>query len=250
MRRSGELWWLYTWLAWVASTWCWWSSSRRWIAPLFNRFTPLEDGELRRRIEALLARCGFSRLGPVRDGRLEALEPRQRLLHRLRRARSASSSSTRCSRASRPRRSRRCSPTSSATSGATTSRSASRCCSRSLGLLVDARPADRRALVLRGAERAEPATAMAAPALRAGAAVPSRSLQPLTSLYSRRHEFEADAYAATHASAADLASALAKLYQDNAATLTPDPLHSAFYDSHPPAARRIARLQAGAQEAA
>jgi STE24 endopeptidase len=69
-------------------------------------------------------------------------------------------------------------------------------------------------------------------------------LHPLTSLYSRRHEFEADAYAAAHASAPELVKALIKLYQDNAATLTPDPVHSAFYDSHPPAATRIARLQA------
>ena len=68
-------------------------------------------------------------------------------------------------------------------------------------------------------------------------------LHPLTSLYSRRHEYEADAYAAAHASAPELVKALVKLYQDNAATLTPDPLHSAFYDSHPPAATRIARLQ-------
>ncbi len=68
-------------------------------------------------------------------------------------------------------------------------------------------------------------------------------LQPLGSLYSRSHEFEADAYAALHASPAELVAALVKLYQDNAATLTPDPLHSAFYDSHPPAATRIARLQ-------
>jgi STE24 endopeptidase len=68
-------------------------------------------------------------------------------------------------------------------------------------------------------------------------------VQPLTSLYSRKHEFEADAYAAVHASSTDLVHALVKLYQDNAATLTPDPLHSAFYDSHPPAATRIARLQ-------
>ena len=70
-------------------------------------------------------------------------------------------------------------------------------------------------------------------------------VQPLTSLYSRKHEFEADAYAAVHASPADLVHALVKLYQDNAATLTPDPLHSAFYDSHPPAATRIARTQVG-----
>jgi len=70
-------------------------------------------------------------------------------------------------------------------------------------------------------------------------------LQPLVSLYSRKHDCEADSYAASHASAAELVRALVKLYQDNAATLTPDPLHSAFYDSHPPAATRIARLQAG-----
>src|SRR4029453_12666075 len=66
---------------------------------------------------------------------------------------------------------------------------------------------------------------------------------PLSSFYSRRHEFEADAFAARYASATSLVRALVKLYEDNAATLTPDPLHSAFYDSHPPAAARIARLQ-------
>jgi STE24 endopeptidase len=70
---------------------------------------------------------------------------------------------------------------------------------------------------------------------------------PVASLLSRRHEFEADAFAARHASAGDLVSALVKLYQDNASTLTPDPLHSAFYDSHPPASIRIQRL---AQQAA
>jgi STE24 endopeptidase len=68
-------------------------------------------------------------------------------------------------------------------------------------------------------------------------------LTPLGSLLSRRNEFEADRYAAAHARADDLIRALVKLYEDNAATLTPDPLHSLFYDSHPPAAIRIARLQ-------
>jgi STE24 endopeptidase len=68
-------------------------------------------------------------------------------------------------------------------------------------------------------------------------------LHPLMSLYSRKQEYEADAYAAQHAVRADLVRALMKLYQDNAATLTPDPLYSAFYDSHPPALLRIARLQ-------
>ena len=71
-------------------------------------------------------------------------------------------------------------------------------------------------------------------------------LSPLFAWYSRRHEFEADHYAARHARASDLVHALVKLYKDNASTLTPDPVHSMFYDSHPPAAIRIARLQAAA----
>ena len=69
-------------------------------------------------------------------------------------------------------------------------------------------------------------------------------LAPLTSALSRRHEYEADAYAAQQTRASDLVTALVKLYRDNAATLTPDPLHSQFYDSHPPAALRISPLQA------
>jgi STE24 endopeptidase len=61
---------------------------------------------------------------------------------------------------------------------------------------------------------------------------------------SRRHEFEADAYAARQADGSELVAALVKLYRDNAATLTPDPLHSLFYDSHPPAPERIGHLNA------
>jgi STE24 endopeptidase len=72
-------------------------------------------------------------------------------------------------------------------------------------------------------------------------------LEPIGGVLSRKHEFEADAFAAEHANAEDLINALVKLYKDNASTLTPDPLHSAFYDSHPPAAIRIGRLQLLAQ---
>ena len=73
--------------------------------------------------------------------------------------------------------------------------------------------------------------------------------RPVMSWMSRKHEFEADAYAAQQSAPQHLVSALVKLYQDNASTLTPDPLHSAFYDSHPPASIRINRLNAlqGAQ---
>jgi len=68
-------------------------------------------------------------------------------------------------------------------------------------------------------------------------------LSPLMSWSSRKHEFEADAFASQQADARDLISALVKMYEENAKTLTPDPLHSIFYDSHPPAPVRIAHLQ-------
>lgn len=69
-------------------------------------------------------------------------------------------------------------------------------------------------------------------------------LSPLMAASSRRHEFEADAYASQHANATDLAHALVKLHRDNASTLTPDPLFVRFYYSHPPATERLARLLA------
>jgi STE24 endopeptidase len=68
-------------------------------------------------------------------------------------------------------------------------------------------------------------------------------LSPLMAQLSRRHEFQADAYAQQQTSGADLASALLKLFKDNASTLTPDPLYARFYYSHPPASERIARLR-------
>jgi STE24 endopeptidase len=67
-------------------------------------------------------------------------------------------------------------------------------------------------------------------------------IEPLSGIFSRKHEFEADEFAAQHSNASDLINALVKLYKDNASTLTPDPIHSAFYDSHPPASIRIGRL--------
>ena len=67
-------------------------------------------------------------------------------------------------------------------------------------------------------------------------------LRPLLSAWSRRHEYQADAFAAAHTDGAAMAAALVKLYEHNAATLTPDPLHSAWHDSHPPAPLRVGRL--------
>ncbi|HET6789640.1 MAG TPA: M48 family metalloprotease, partial [Aquabacterium sp.] len=67
-------------------------------------------------------------------------------------------------------------------------------------------------------------------------------IAPLLSTFSRRDEFQADAYACAHARGQDLAQALVKLYEDNASTLTPDPLYVRFYYSHPPASERLARV--------
>jgi STE24 endopeptidase len=91
---------------------------------------------------------------------------------------------------------------------------------------------------------AEPATHMALLLFMLAAPVFSLFLQPLLSKLSRKHEFEADDYAAEQTGAHHLVSALVKLYRDNASTLTPDPLYSAFHDSHPPAPVRVAKLGA------
>jgi STE24 endopeptidase len=68
-------------------------------------------------------------------------------------------------------------------------------------------------------------------------------ISPIAAAWSRRHEFEADAFAARHSDGHELASALVSMYKENASTLTPDPLYSAFHDSHPSPAARIARLK-------
>jgi STE24 endopeptidase len=243
VETAGSLWWLYTWFAWIAFTLVLVMVFPRWIAPLFNRFTPLEEGDLRCRIEALIERCGFHAKGLfVMDGsrrsshgnayftgfgthkrivffdtlieRLTPSEIEAVLAHEL----------GHFARGHIPR------------------------------LLVVRFALALLLLGILGWLYSEPAfyQALQLSAPQIGAALAGFALmvpvftfpfQPLASLIARRQEFEADAFAAAHASAADLVSALAKLYRDNASTLTPDPLHSLVYDSHPPAALRIAHLR-------
>jgi STE24 endopeptidase len=243
VERSGPLWWLYTWVAWVAFTLVLVVAFPRWIAPLFNRFTPLEDGELRRRIEQLLARCGFTASGLfVMDGskrsshgnayftgfgRTKRIIFFDTLIERLTPGEIEAVLAHELGHFAR---------------GHIPRLLAVRFALALLMLAVlgwlYAEPAFYQALGL-----AEPRVG----ALLAGFALvlPAFTFpfQPLASLMARRQEFEADAFAAQHASAVCLASALAKLYRDNAATLTPDPLHSLVYDSHPPAALRIDHLR-------
>ena len=243
MQQAGSLWWIYAWVVWVAFTvlitWAWPTI----FAPLFNKFTPLNDETLKQRTEALLQRCGFESKGVfVMDGsrrsvhgnayftgvgrnkrivffdtlieRLQIAEVEAVLAHELGHFRLHHVRSRLI---------------------------------LSLGMGLAG-------LALLGALARWPEfySALGVSKASAHAAVllfmfvlPAFTyfLTPLASWWSRKHEFEADEFAAQYADARQLADALVKLYRDNASTLTPDNLHSAFYDSHPPALVRIARLQ-------
>jgi len=245
MGAAGQFWWIWAWLAWVAFQALVLALYPTVIAPLFNKFSPLPAGSARDAIEALLARCGFENRGLfVMDGSkrsshgnafftgfgrakrivffdtlLERLAPDEieavlahelghfRLKHVLKRMIWSAA--------------------------------------LSLGFLallawLAASPWFYEGLGVPPAlERPGVALILFFLALPAFTFV----FAPLSALYSRRHEFEADAFAAKHASAASLIRALVKLFEDNAATLTPDPYYSAFHDSHPPAALRVARLE-------
>ncbi|MBI1943490.1 MAG: M48 family metallopeptidase [Betaproteobacteria bacterium] len=243
MARMGALWWAWVWLAWTGFNLLVLLIYPTFIAPLFNKFSPLADRALAGRIEALLARCGF------RSSGLYVMDGSKRSSHG---------------------------------NAYFTGFGAAKRIVLFDTLLARLAPGEveavlahelghykrhhvwKRVLVMFAASFALLwllGRLIGEPWFYAGLNVETRStatalllfvlvtplftffLQPLVSLLSRHHEFEADAYAASHSSAAELVRALVKLYQDNAATLTPDPLHSAFYDSHPPAAARIARLR-------
>jgi len=257
MKSAGAAWWMYAWLAWMAFQLLILVLYPTVIAPMFNKFSPLPAGDARERIERLLARCGFRASGLfVMDGSkrsghgnayftgfgrakrvvffdtlLARLAPEEieavlahelghfRLRHVVKRVVWSAALSL-----------------------------------VFLGLLAWLAGAPWFYAGL-GIPDADVAAAMARPGVALALfmlALPvfTFALSPVSAAYSRRHEFEADAFAAEHASAAALVAALIKLYEDNAATLTPDPIHSAFYDSHPPAAIRVARLKSLAANAA
>ena len=244
MARMGDAWWLYVWLTWVAFNLLVVAIYPTLIAPLFNRFTPLEDQNLKAGIERMLAKCGFRAQGLyVMDssrrsshgnayftgfGSAKRIVLFDTLISRLAPREIEAVLAHELGHFSRHHVWKRMALLFGASLGFLWL----------LGYLIGQ---DWFYAALNAQART---TAMALVLFLMVAPVFAFLLQPLMSLYSRRHEYEADAYAAEHAAAADLVQALVKLYQDNAATLTPDPLHSAFYDSHPPAALRIARLQA------
>ncbi|MGB6487154.1 MAG: M48 family metallopeptidase [Steroidobacteraceae bacterium] len=244
MDHAGRWWWLAAFGCWLVVTllitWAW----PAFIAPLFNKFSPLEDASLKGRIEALLERCGFRSSGVfVVDGsrrsahgnayftgigrhkrivffdtllkQLASPEIEAVLAHELGHFRL------------RHVRQRLLVSFVTMLVGFAL-----------LGWLAG-KPGFYRALGV-----PTPSTHAALILFALVVPVALFFTTPLGSLWSRRHEFAADRFASQHASARELASALVKLYRENASTLTPDPLYTAFYYSHPPALERIARLTA------
>ncbi|MCU0897203.1 MAG: M48 family metallopeptidase [Burkholderiales bacterium] len=243
MQRMGSLWWLYVWLTWAGFNLLVLALYPTLIAPLFNKFSPLDDASLRERVDALLARTGFRAKGLfVMDGSKRSSHGNayftgfgaaKRIVFfdtLLARLAPAEIEAVLAHELGHFRRRHVWKRVAWLFAGSLAFLAV-------LGGLID-KPWFYAALGVRA-----PGTAMALVLFFLVAPVFTFLLQPVASVYSRKHEYEADAYAAEYASAADLVRALVKLYKDNAATLTPDPLHSAFYDSHPPAGMRIARLE-------
>ena len=244
MQSAGELWWLYLWFVWALFNLLMLAVYPTFIAPLFNKFSPLKDEALKLRIENLLTKCGFKSQGLfVMDGssrsshgnayftgfgaskrvvffdtlleRLNADEIEAVLAHELGHFKHQH----------------------------VTKRIAMMFVVSFLGLALLGWLINQPWFYY-GLGVTHISTYMALMLFLLVSPVFLFLLRPLMASYSRKNEFEADSYAAEHASANDLVKALVKLYRDNASTLTPDPLHSAFYDSHPPASIRISKLAA------
>ena len=240
---AGALWWLWAWLAYCGFQLLLLVLFPTVIMPLFNRFTPLEEGTLKSAIEGLLSRCGFKAGGLfVMDGSKRSRHSNaffsgfgaakrivlfDTLIQKLAQNEIEAVLAHELGHFRHKHIVKRIGMAFAVSLGFFAL----------LGFLMH-QPWFFSGL---GVAHATPATALVLLAM----ALPAFTFifTPLMSLSSRKHEFEADAYAAQQTSAHDLIGALTKIYNDNAATLTPDPLHSAFYDSHPPAFIRIGRLK-------
>jgi STE24 endopeptidase len=244
MQGAGAYWWLYLWFAWSAFNLIMLAVYPSFIAPLFNKFSPLHDEQLKIRIESLLTKCGFKSQGLfVMDGSTRSSHGNayftgfgaskrvvffDTLLARLNTDEIESVLAHELGHFKHHHVIKRI----------VMLFSVSFLGLALLGWLMQ-QPWFYTGLGVQNASNY-----MALMLFLLVSPVFLFLLRPAMASYSRKNEFEADAYAAKQASAKDLVSALVKLYRDNAATLTPDPLHSAFYDSHPPASLRIAKLAA------
>ncbi len=245
MEKMGENWWLYAWFAWIAFNLFILAVFPTWIAPLFNKFTPLEDTTLKSKIEQLMTKCGFKSSGLfVMDG--------------SRRSSHGNAYFTGFGKTKRivffDTLLSRLSPTEIVAVLAhelghfkhrhVLKRIISSFVMSLIFLWILGYVMEQNWFYdgLGVSVSTVPSPAMALLLFFLVMPVFTFLLSPISSLYTRKHEFEADTYAAKNSSADDLIHALVKLYQDNASTLTPDPIHSAFYDSHPPASIRVAHL--------
>lgn len=243
MTAMGNHWWLYVWLFWLGFNLLVMLLYPTLIAPLFNKFSALPEGTLKTRIEDLLNRCGFTSAGLfVMDGskrsahgnayftglgRAKRIVFFDTLIDKLSPAEVEAVLAHELGHFKRRHVWKRIALLAVV----------SLVLLWLLGQVID------QPWFYQGLGVAEPGTAMALILFAQVLPAFLFPLSPVASQLSRRHEYEADAYAARQANAGDLVSALVSLYRDNAATLTPDPIHSLFYDSHPPASLRVARLR-------
>lgn len=250
MGRMGEYWWLYVWSVWVVFNLLILFIYPSFIAPLFNKFSPLQDEAMKARIEALLARCGFTSSGLfVMDGSRRSAHGNayftgfgktkrivffDTLLARLSVSEVEAVLAHELGHFKHHHVMKRIALTFAMSLGFLWL----------LGMLMQTTWFYQGLGVNPSTSSGQAHTALALLLFFMVMPVFSFFISPIMSAYSRRHEFEADAYAAQQTDSGELVNALVKLYQDNAATLTPDPLYSKFYDSHPPAAVRINNLQA------
>lgn len=243
MSSMGAYWWLYVWGVWVIFNLLILFIYPTFIAPLFNKFTPMQDDTIKARIEALLQKCGFTASGLfVMDGSTRSAHGNayftgfgknkrivffDTLLERLNINEVEAVLAHELGHFKHRHVLKRIVST----------------FALSLVFLWVLAQLMQAAWFYQGLGVATQSTALALLLFFMVMPVFTFLLGPIMSAYSRKHEFEADAYAAQQTAASDLVTALVKLYQDNAATLTPDPIYSKFYDSHPPATLRVAHLQ-------
>ena len=247
MAATGSLWWLWAWLFWMGFNLLLLVIYPTLIAPLFNKFAPLEDETLKARVTALMQRCGFSAKGLfVMDGSKRSAHANAYFTG-FGAAKRVVFYDTLLAKLSAPE--------------------VDAVLAHELGHFkhkhIIKRIVSMFALSLAGfallgylagqvwfytglgvlPNLASGNDALALLLFMLVMPVFSFFIAPLFAQLSRKHEFEADAYAVRQTSAQDLSTALLKLYEDNASTLTPDPLYVRFYYSHPGASERLARMQ-------
>ena len=242
MEKAGELWWLYTWIVWMGFNLLIAWAFPTWIAPIFNKFTPLEEGETLDRINNLLERCGFASNGIfVIDGSrrsshgnayFSGFGRNKRIVFYDTLLKSLDNDELEAVLAHELGHFKHKHIFKSIALSFAISL---------LGLWILAwlMQTDWFYTAL---GVTTPSTYMALILFSLVMPVFTFLLHPLLTMLSRKNEFEADGFAAEQSSAKDLIRALVNMYKENASTLTPDPLHSIFYDSHPPAPVRIAHL--------